>query len=378
MRFELTLARRYLKAPSSGSAKITAYLAVAGIAIGVAAMIFALALGRGFREEVQDKLLANTPHINISRTDGGDVEDAARIKNELSNIAGIKSIHAVAYRSALLSANGASTYTVLRASEEIQAESKDGCAAVAIGSRLAEKAGLKSGDTARIILSAETDAPQSLCIFVRDIFTTGLFEYDSTRIDIALEDLKKVSPGALEVSVSNIYGSRQIADAIEQRLGAEYSAVNWQETNKPFFAAMDFERRVVLIIISLVILLAALNITFTLTLGVTNRRQDIAILRTSGAKARSIVLAFVLEGAWLGIAGTVLGVMLGLLACFILNRSNVLSLPPDVYAIDHITLRPSLVEAAAVIAGALGISIISALYPAYLAARVKPWENLRR
>src|ERR1700755_364405 len=119
MRFELTLARRYLKATSSGLAKITAYLAIAGIAVGVAAMIFALALSRGFREEVQEKLLANTPHISISKTDGGDLADAARLKNELSNIAGIKSIHAVAYRNALLGAGGTSTYTVLRASEEI-------------------------------------------------------------------------------------------------------------------------------------------------------------------------------------------------------------------------------------------------------------------
>jgi lipoprotein-releasing system permease protein len=378
MRFELTLARRYLKAPSSGSAKITAYLAVAGIAVGVAAMIFALALSRGFREEVQDKLLANTPQVSISKTDGGDIEDSARIKNELSNIAGIKNIHAVAYRNALLGANGASTYTVLRASEEIQPESKDGCAAVAIGSRLAEKAGLKSGDTARIVLSAETDAPQGLCVFVRDVFTTGLFEYDSTRIDVALRDLADVSPSALEVSVSNIYDSKQIADAIEQKLGASYSAIDWQEANKPFFAAMNFERRVVLIIISLVVLLSALNITFTLALGVTSRRQDIAILRTSGAKTRSIVVAFVLEGAWMGIAGTVLGLVVGLAACFVLNRMGVLSLPADIYAIDHLTLRPSFVEAAAVIAGALVISILSALYPAYLAARVKPWENLRR
>jgi ABC-type lipoprotein release transport system permease subunit len=185
-------------------------------------------------------------------------------------------------------------------------------------------------------------------------------------------------PGVLEVSVGDIYHSQDIAEAMRKKLGGEFKVLDWQEANKPFFAAMSLERRVVLAIISLVIILSALNITFTLALGVTSRRQDIAVLRTAGARARKIVLAFLLEGLFLGISGIFFGVLLGLLACFLSNRFELLSLPAEVYAVDKIILRPDAAEILVVVLATLLLILASCLYPAFLAARIKPWENLRQ
>jgi lipoprotein-releasing system permease protein len=384
MRFELSLARRYLRSPGRGPvklAKITGRLAVAGIAFGLAAMIFALALSRGFREEVQEKLLANTAHISISRGDGGSIENSGQIKNELSNIDGIGNIAAASYVSALLITAHSNTYTVLRAREEIQPEHRDGCIAGAFGSKLVTKNGLQTGDRADAVFGTDNEEAKKICLIVKETFTTGIYDYDSTQIRLSLADLMHEtgdSPGVLEVSVNDIYDSKIIAQEIGKKLGGEYKVLDWQEANKPFFAAMSFERRMVLIIISLVILLSALNITFTLALGVMGRRQDIAILRTAGARARKIVLIFLLEGIVLGITGVFFGTVLGLLACFISNRFGLLSLPAEVYAIHRVTLRPDPAEILAAILAVLLLALASSLYPALHAARVKPWENLRQ
>ena len=382
MRFEFALAMRHLRSPRRGLGRITAYLAVLGIAFGVAALIFALALSRGFREEVQEKLLANTPHISISKADGGDLENVAQIKNELSSIAGVKSMTAVTYQNGLLAAEGITTYSVLRAKDDIQPEYIDECLAASVGSELASKTGLKIGDKATAIVDVDPKAePKKVCLFVKDIFNTGLLEYDATRIDISLEALARaadVQPAALEISVSNVYGSRQISEAIQQKLGAPYKVLDWQEANKPFFAAMNFERRIVLLIISLVILLSALNITFTLALGVIQRRQDIAVMRAAGAKTRKIILTFLLEGLLLGTAGMLIGTILGLLACFLSNRFGFLTLPADVYALNKITLRPDMTEILLVAIATLLLALAASFYPALLASREKPWENLRQ
>jgi lipoprotein-releasing system permease protein len=382
MRFELELARRYLRSPGRGLAKITSRLAIIGIAFGIAAMIFALALSRGFREEVQEKLLANTAHITITRSDSEGIENAQQLKNELLNITGIKAITAARYENALLVTAKANAYTVLRAREEIQPDHKDGCYAAVFGSELAQKTELKTGNMVDVIFGIDQQgAPKKMCLIVKDTFTTGLYEYDATQIQLSLADLTQKTgapPALLEVSVSDIYRSKAIAQRIRERLGEGYKVMDWQEANKPFFAAMIFERRVVLIIISLVLLLSALNITFTLALGVTQRRQDIAILRTAGAKIPNIILAFLLEGCLLGLIGILAGLVLGLASCYATNYFGLINLPAEVYVLNTIMLRPDPLEVAIILLLGFVLTVLATVYPAFSAARIKPWENLAR
>ena len=382
MRFELSLARRYLRSPGRGLSKITARLAMIGIALGVAAMIFALALSRGFRDEIQEKLLANTAHISISKADGGSIENVGQIKDELSKIDGVKNIAAARYESALLITANVNTYTVLRAREEIQPEHQDGCIAASFGTELAQKAGLKTGDMADAVFGVDDAGdPVKICVYVKDTFSTGLYDLDATQMQLSLSGLQRktgAAPSTLEIAIDDIYRSRAIAETMRQKLGADHKVLDWQEANKPLFAAMNFEKQIVLIIISLIILLSALNITFTLALGVAQRRQDIAIMKTAGAKLQNIIFVFLFEGFYLGFIGTAAGIVLGLLACFLSNTFGLLALPPEVYAINKITLRPNTVEILLMIAATLLLILASTLYPVFLAARVKPWENLRQ
>ncbi len=385
MRFEFALARRYLRSPGQSMAKITSRLAMVGITFGVAAMIFSQSLARGFHEEVQEKLLGNTAHITVSRTDGGGIENWRELKDELKDelkIGGIARTAAAAYQSSLLVTREANVYAMLRGREEIPPEGKDGCVAVSVGGELAAKAGLKSGDTANVIFGLnDSEPPKKKCVSVKNTFSTGLYEYDSTLIDLSLDDLVRMSgvpPTSLEIKVTDIYRSKLIAEKIKEKLGTDYKTLDWQEANKPFFAAMSFERQIVLIIISLVILLSALNITFTLALGVTQRRQDIAVLRIAGAKTRKIVLTFLLEGLLLGAAGIFCGVVLGLSACFLANYFNLISLPPEVYVLSRVTLRPDPVEILIIVLAGFALTLLATAYPAFSAAKLKPWENLAR
>jgi lipoprotein-releasing system permease protein len=386
MWFELALARRYLRSPGRGLAKITSRLAVIGIAFGVAAMIFALALSRGFREEVQEKLLANTPHILINKADGSGIENLELIKNELSKIDGIRNLTAATYENGLLITAQSNTYTVLRAREEIQPERNGKCIAASFGAELANKTGLKAGDMPDAVFGVDKERDEEgnakrICLIVRDTFSTGLYEYDSTRINLSLDDLLRVTkdrPATLEVSVNDIYASKIIAGKIKEKLGPDFKVLDWQEANKPFFAAMSFERRIVLIIISLIILLSILNITFTLALGVTQRRQDIAIMRTAGAKTSKIIKIFLFEGMLLGMAGIFCGAILGVTACLTANYFDLISLPAEVYVIGKIVLRPDPAEILLIVLFTFLFILAAAIYPAYSAAKVKPWENLMR
>lgn len=380
MKFEFSLARRYLRSPASGLPKFTARLAVIGIALGTAAMIFALALGRGFREEVQEKLLSNTPHINVQLNvqHSGNID---AVKSELSKINGVANVVAAENKSALLITATANSYTVLRAKEEMRPERINGCVAASFGAELAKKAGLKPGDMADVVFgTGDEGETKKFCVTVKDTFATGIYEYDLTEIRLSLADMQRETgepASSLEISVSDIYSSKKIAETIREKLGPESEVIDWQQANQPLFAAMNFERRIIMIIISLVILLSALNITFTLTIGVAQRIQDIAILRTAGAKTPAILTIFLLEGLLLGAIGIVSGTVLGLAACWMANYFEWIKLPGEVYVLNSITLRPDLFETALIVLFGMLITVLATVYPAFSASRVKPWDNLR-
>jgi lipoprotein-releasing system permease protein len=157
-----------------------------------------------------------------------------------------------------------------------------------------------------------------------------------------------------------------------------YKVVDWQEANQPLFAALSLERRVALAIISLIIFVAALNITTTLALLVSERRLDIAVLRTCGARARNLVFIFLLEGLLLGSVGIFCGVVLGLVGCFAGNYFEAVSLSKEVYSLSYVPFRPNLENILMIIFIALLLCLAATVYPASKASRIKPLENLRQ
>jgi len=375
--FELKIAWRYFRACRKSLARFTAIVAVVGIAAGVAALILANALAKGFADEMQNKILANTAHISIFSADGAEISDWNLLKEKVENLENVSHIAPTAYENALIIGANETSYAVLK----VQTQTNLKGSQIAVGKQLAEKLKLRIGDTAEIA-TVENQTP--VRVNVTEVFQTGLYDYDATWIRLTPENYARLhkqpnfTPTILDVFVKDIYRADETATLIRQNLGGEYKIVAWQEANQPLFAALSLERKVALAIIGLIIFIAALNITTTLALLVNERRLEIAVLRTCGAKMRSLILIFLLEGFFLSFAGIFLGVICGLLGCFIGNYFKLISLSEEVYSLNQIRFAPSLSNILQIIFAAFVLCAVAAFYPAWNAAKIKPLENLRR
>ena len=444
MPYELFLAQRYLFAHRRRPlARVTTLAAVVGIAFGVAALVVALALSNGFRDEMRDKILSSTAHITLMRRDGQPITDFRELVARLRTINGIRDASATSYDGALLSGPAGSAYAVLRgidresasatqearrtlsagtlepllkdaevmetseSQEERAASDKKGSQdtgpaitsfdevpseaalpSVVLGAELAARTGLRAGDTGQLI-SGEAQltplglAPRFRRVRVAGIFHSGLYEYDATWAYVSIEQAASLagapvgSAPVISLTVADIYAVSQTAARVRATVGEDYTTVDWQEANRPLFAALALERRMGIIIIALIILLAVLNITTTLVLVVVERRADIAILSAMGARRLSIMAVFMIEGAGLGGLGALCGVALGLVACFVGDRYKLVSLPADVYSLGNVPFHTRARDVALAALVAFALSLLATIYPARAAARMHPAEALR-
>jgi lipoprotein-releasing system permease protein len=246
---------------------------------------------------------------------------------------------------------------------------------VILGTELARRTGLHVGEEAELIpASASVAAGRPVIRHVRiaGIFRSGLYEYDSTWILLSFERVAAYagttqSAAMISVAVRDIYTAESIAQKIRAALGHDYTTIDWQEANRPLFTALALERRVGLVIIGLVVLLAALNITTTLVLVVVERRSDIAVLRSLGSTTASIMGIFMIEGTAIGLVGAAIGMGLG----------KLVRLPADVYSIANVPFNIHLREI--IMAGLVAflLSLLATIYPAQAAARMQPAQLLR-
>jgi lipoprotein-releasing system permease protein len=430
MPYELFLALRYLTARRRGraAARVTALAALVGIACGVAALTVALALANGFRDEMRDKILRGTAHITLTRADNQPIKNWPALVARLRTVPGIVAAEPTTYTGALLSGPDGAAYALVRgvapdstrglaelrrtliagdsaaltqtahapaeatrnASTKETARADEGPPLAAIiGAELATRTGLtRVGDEGWLIVGDKTPEPPGLFprserVRVAGIGRTGLYEFDATWVYLALTDAAKLadapadSAPVVSLETADIYRAPEIAARMRAELGAEFMTVDWQAANRPLFAALALERRMVGLIITLILLVAALNITTTLVLVVVERRADIAILGALGARARSIMLIFVLEGAIIGACGALAGVALGLCACLVGDRYGLVRLPSEVYSLSTIPFHPHAGETLLIALSAFVICLLATLYPARTAARLRPAEALR-
>ena len=408
MPFEIFLAIRHLRSRQKRRlASVTSLIAVIGIAVGLAALIFALALANGFRDEMRDKILRGTAHLTVMRSDGQAMVDYKEVAAKVASIPGVVSATGTTYDGAVIVGPRASAYAVLRgidrAATHTSAEIAQSIIAgslnhvfeqgveaneipgVVLGSELAARVGLEVGDAAEIIPASAGVSSSDRSrrrVRVAAVFRSGLFEYDSTWIYLPLETASAFSgathaASVISVQVANIYDVKSTEAKVKQALGSDFVAVDWQEANRPLFTALALERRIGIVIIALIVFIAALNITTTLILVVVERRRDIAILNALGATSKSIMSIFVIEGALVGVVGAAIGVLLGAAAIVIANRYQLISLPADVYSISNVPLSLNLRDISLAALTALVLSVIATVYPAQAAARIRPAEMLR-
>lgn len=410
MPFELFLALRYLRARRGRRvARWTAGAAVAGIACGVAALIVATALANGFRDELQDKILRGTAHVTLSREGGAGVEEARAAAVRARGVEGVAEAQPTTYEGALLAGNDGATYVLLRGLDGDSERARTGvretltrgslddlfknpdgdedeAVPVVLGEELAARAGLTTiGDEGYVLTAhaagelARGSEAGALRVRVVGLFRSGLFEYDSAWAYLSLGSVARAGPPSAVVSVEaqDLYASHEVARRLRAALGAGWTTVDWREANRPLFEALALERRTVALIIMLVTIVAALNITTTLALVVVERRADIAVLSTVGARAPSVTLVFMIEGAVIGAVGALAGVVFGLAACWIAEHFQLVRLPPDVYSLSAVPLHPHASDVALAALAAFAVSLLATLYPAWQAARVRPAEVLR-
>ena len=444
MPYELFLALRNLRAQRPKRlARATALASILGIAFGVAALIVALALSNGFRDEMRDKILRGTAHITLMRRDGQSIPDWRALIRRVRETTGVADASATTYDGALLSGPNSSAYAILRGIDRDSARtvnevrstivsgtidpllneaspfenegstphspaedervagpddspitsfdeipSEAAMPNAVIGAELAGRTNLSVGDTATVISGEATLTPLGLAprfrrVRIVGLFQTGLYEYDAAWVYVSLDTAASFagadapSASVISIEVTDIYAVEQISARLREQFGAAYTTVNWQEANRPLFAALALERRMGLFIIALIILIATLNITTTLVLLVVERRSDIATLSAMGAQPKSIMLVFIIEGAIIGIIGIITGIALGLLACLVGDRYKLVSLPADIYSISNVPFHARAVDIALAALVAFVLSLLATIYPARAASRLRPAEALR-
>jgi lipoprotein-releasing system permease protein len=406
MPYEVFLALRYFRSRHKRRlARATSVAAMLGICMGVAALIVALALANGFRDEMKEKILQGTAHLSVHRTDGQPIENYAELVKRLKEVDGVVSASATTYDGALVRTSNGSGYAVIRGIEKeagdavvrrwlftgsvdplfeapaVDQASNEAMPRALIGAEMASRLQVENGGAIQI-LPANDPANARRWLRVAGIFQSGMFEYDSNWIFVGLDTAQQLSGGThaastISVQLNDPDNVKPASVALLKVLPSGHSIIDWQQANQPLFSALALERRMGLFIIGLIIAMATLNITTMLILVVVERRRDIAILRALGATRKGVMLVFVIEGAVVGAIGAVAGVAIGFVACLIGNYFKLVSLPADVYSISNVPLIAKPEEMLLAALAAFVLSVLATIYPARAASRLRPVEALR-
>ncbi len=409
-RFEWMLAGRYLRSKRKETfiSVITGFSFV-GIMLGVATLIIVMAVMNGFRGELQDRILGLNGHVIIQPVDGV-LDDYEKVSKSVSAVEGVRYAISLIEGQALVSSgvggNGAlvrgmSQADIMKISElssnikEGTLEGFDKAEGVAIGTRMARALGLHAGDNITLI-SPEGDVtpfgttPRVKAYPVLAVFEIGMSEYDATFVFMPLPEAQLFFNSEGQVSVVEVFiddadDVEAMRPKISEATGRPHFLVDWRQRNKTFFDALEVERNVMFLILSLIILIAALNIISGLTMLVKDKGKDIAILRTMGATSGSILRVFFITGAVIGIVGTIAGFLLGVVVClnvenirqFLSSLSGTTIFDPTLYFLSKLPADIEFGETFRIVAMAIGLSFLATLFPAWRAAKLDPVEALR-
>src|SRR5271163_3482132 len=406
MTFEWLVALRYLRSPNRPAVlRIVTLLAVIGVAAGVTTLVIALSMNTGFRQAIRDRLLSVTAHVNLKPIGPNGIRGYRELMSQLSGTAGVRSIEPAIYSTVLLSASGRARGVVLkgvdpelerRASEALHhmaagngdfAQDADGIPAVLVGRILASDLDISAGDYVTLTspqgsLTPFGMLPRSRRFHVSGIFDSGFYDYDANWGFVTLESAQGLAGigdvvSLLEVRVTNMDEAAAIADTLLHRAGNGFTVTTWMDENRALFRALSLEKLVTALFIGLITFVAGLNILVVLTMTVTDRARDIAVLMAMGARRQQIRKVFVLQGLIVSIAGTALGLILGYSFAGIANKWRLIHLNPEVYAIPYVPFHTNAADAVWIAAAALAISIAATILPAQSAARILPVEILR-
>jgi len=403
MKFEFSVAVRYLRAKRKQAViSLITLISIVGVAAGVAALIIALAITAGFREDLQKKLLGAQAHVSILLKDRGrGIRDYTRITKEVEEVPGVVFAAPAVYQKVLLASQTQSNGVLLKGiipemesrlsalSQNMVEGSLDNFSedSVIIGKELAKTLGTFVGDHLKVTslgtrITPLGLVPKSLPLQIKGIFESGLYDYDNSWVYIPLETAQRLIgvsdvANVIEVKVNDIYQAQAIGKKIIEQIGNDFDFTDWMTMNETIFQALSLERLVTFITIGLIVLVAALNIVATLIMMVLEKTRDIAILMSMGATSENIRRIFIFQGVIIGVVGTVFGVIVGQIACYFADKYHLIRLAPEVYTIAYVPFKASPLDAAIVATAAILISFLATLYPSAAAAKLLPVEALR-
>ncbi|MBN1355625.1 lipoprotein-releasing ABC transporter permease subunit [bacterium] len=416
MRYEYFIGLRYLRARRKQTmVSVITGISIFGVALGVAALIIVLAVMTGFEEDLREKILGTNAHIVVVPYDSADsITDHQDIISRISSVPGIQTASAFVYNKVMISHDGRSDGIILKGIDpsrpgtetlqkymvkgtigDLEAGSGEGnpeglpgpAERIILGIELATNLGARIGESIMLLSSASTMTPAGLlpksrAFRVTGYFQSGMFEYDRTMAYISLQAAQglmglKEGVSGIEISVGDIFRTSSIVPSLRALFSGRFWVRDWKEMNRTFFSALKLEKIAMFIILTLIVFVAAFNIIGSLTMMVMEKHKDIGILKAMGASNKSIRLIFLTEGVIIGIVGTAVGCLIGMLSCWIADTFHLIRLDGEVYYISYLPFKVRLTDVAVICGASLLISFLATVYPARQAARLDPVEAIR-
>ncbi len=412
--YEMRIGWRYTRAGRGGRRNgfisFISGVSMLGIALGVAALIIVLSVMNGFQKEVRDRMLSVVAHVEVYGASGAPIEDWAALANRLKQNPQVQGAAPFVAAQALIARGEDMRGVMVRGIDPVHeadvtplgAQLKDGVLSrlqpgewgVVLGSQLARSLGVQDGDPITLVTPSGQTTPAGVVprlkqVRVVGVFNAGHYEYDSglalMHIDDAARLFRTGGPQGVQLRLADLQQARALAVQIGGELGLDYLVRDWTRTNATWFDAVQIEKRMMGIILTLIVAVAAFNLVSTLVMTVTDKRADIAILRTLGASPRSVMGIFMVQGATSGVIGTLGGLVLGLLVAFnvdvivpaIERVLGVSFLPGNIYLISRMPSDPQQADILPIVVISLLLAFVATLYPSWRASRVNPAEALR-
>ena len=398
MPFELFIALRYLLT------RRTSLFSAIGVAVGVMALVIALALMTGLQGEMRDRILGATAHIYVWVT--GGIGDYHAEVQKIRGVEGVIAAGPVILDKALIMTERAQQFINLKGVdptleqnvtdvkramvggrfEALGDASENQPPGILLGRQLAQQLDAAVGDRVSLITATGTLSPMGMMTRPRyatvvGIYSLGFLEFDAEYGVISLEFAQRLfakeAPDFIELRVADIYEAPAISNRIMERLGSRYVAEDWADMNETWFSALWLEKMVISITIGLIVLVAALNIIASLIMLVMEKRRDIAILKTMGTASGRVTGIFMLQGLVIGVVGTSIGAALGYGLSWFLDRYKLIQLPMDVYQVSYVPFVVEPLDFSVVVAASIGICLLATIYPSRQAARLDPVQALR-
>ncbi len=406
MLFELFLGFRYLRAKRKQAfISVISVISVLGVMVGVMALIVVLSVMNGFRADLMGKILGVNAHVLVMSY-GGPYGDHVRVAGRVMEVPGVKAVTPFVYGQVMVNNAGRISGALLRGIDPRTVgevlnitsmiregalpslrERRPGPPSIILGQELAKQIGAHEGDIIKVVapegrLTPMGRVPQTKKFLVKALFDSGMYEYDASMVFVGLREAQEFlglgdRVTGLEVRVRDVDRSNTVAKAIQERLGYPYWTKDWKMMNRNLFSALKLEKVTMFVILTMIVLVGALDIISTLVMVVMEKTKDIAILRAIGASSRSVMAVFMLQGLMVGVIGTLAGLLSGLGICHLLAKYKFISLPSDVYYISTLPVRVESLDVLFVAGSAVLISFLSTIYPSWHAARLDPVEAIR-